>query len=88
MLTRKSKKIPGITKAIALKAKKFKMVTEAVKKMQNNEEGHRKRAIILSVHPLFKHICTNTSSSSKKRKDIFSWKMQHGQILEISISAI
>lgn len=36
MLTRKLKKIPGITIAPALRAKKFKMISKAIEKMLKN----------------------------------------------------
>ena len=70
MLTRKLKKIPGIAIVNALRAKIIKMVAEAVEKMQNKRKRRRKRAIILSIHHCFYHVCTNTSSSSKKCKKV------------------
>ena len=70
MLTRKLKKIPGITIATALKAREFKMVAEAVEKCKKIGKTHWKKAVLLSMHQWFGYIYSNTSWSSKKPKNI------------------
>ena len=54
MLTRKLKKIPGITVATALKAREFKMVAEAVEKCKKNWKNALKKSCFTFYAPVIR----------------------------------
>ena len=59
---------PGITKAIALKAKKFKMVTEAVKKCKIMRKGTEKELLYFLFTPYSNIFAQILHSQVKKEK--------------------